>query len=799
MSVPGAGIDAHLRVSDLAVQAAKEEIAGDRDVAPAPTPATNAVSVPAPAPYAAPNNAEGAAPGSARKSRPQARVRRPTDKAQIETNAPKWSPQQQRPKNQRGPRELGQRSVTELPRRGGNSPARRRATPASQSPPSAATTMRRSTSALLPAAASGKHATSGGGGGRPAWESGTSSHGFITSPTKQHQLSATRRQRTTTPAQQHVQPASPPRAQQQRQLPNRQRPVGIAAPRQDAQQPPEPEPIAFPKNTPRTISGCGRRGTTDGTATSACFNAPHGICTLSPGSVVVADCQNDRLRWLRRQPGSAEPGEWTATTVGGDSWHRPQGVCSAESGRAALVCDTGHHRVRIVQLPSDDAAMVGNAVEAEALVATLAGSGVRGHVDGPAEVAAFNGPSAVCFASDGSVVVADSGNCCIRRIARRRDGGTGLTVTTIAGPGARGHATPVGTAGYRDGAGFEALFASPSGITPCAGGRLLVVDRRNHALRLLIPPVAVDHGGAGNGWSVQTVVGHECSAGHVDGACAFARLSGPCDAVELADGSVLVTDSANHVLRRLDVHEASGDATVAQAAAATRPGEARRWLRSYKTTHGTWASAHSIMLPYAAAPPSAAEGPDVFAKYEPSFFLPRGLAVLEDNSDCSPKEVVLAIADSGNQRVRVVTLSGDNLCITDDEKNLMASARTERATAALLLNGGAGGEPRPLPPHGSFAKVAKQPSFTINEHADERARRMLEKSSAAAAQRLTSVTPCSPPQAAHHAATPSQNGASQKLMHENRRLRSLLNVAADKIEVLVAHIETHGIGLPSSI
>ena len=773
MSVPGAGIDAHLRVSDLAVQAAKNEIARERQPAPAPV-------------RSAPTRA------SARKSRPGT-WERPINRAQREPAAVETADLE----GQRSKQSQRKGGATAAPRNAPSAAANaatddatgvNRATPATRSPPAGAS-MRLSASALMPASASGcaKPAKSCG---RPAWETGSSSHGFVTSPAQ------TRRQQAT----QETEGASPARAQQYRHLPARKPQAGIVAPRQDTG-PQEPRPC-YPKNMLRTISGCGRRGTTDGSATVSCYNAPIGICALRPGSIVVADSQNDRLRWLRRQPGSDDPGEWISTSIGGDSWHRPQGVCSAEGGRAALVCDTGHHRVRIVQLPGDDAALSGDAAAAEALVATLAGSGVRGHIDGSAESAAFNGPAGVCFASDGSVIVADSGNCCIRRITRRRDGGGGLLVSTIAGPGTRGHVAPVGTAGHCDGAGFEALFSSPVGITPCAGGRLLVADRKNHALRLLVPPAAVDHGGFGNGWSVQTVAGHECTAGLVDGACISARLSGPCAAVELADGSALVVDSANHALRRLDVHVARGDATVAQAAAAKRPGEARRWLRSYKATHGTWASVSTITLPCAAKPPGAAEGAEAFANYEPPVYLPRGIAVLEDHTDCSPKEVVVAIADSGNQRVRVVTLGGDSLCLADDERNLMASAHTERAAAALLLNGGAGASagPRPLPPQGSFfAAAPRPPSFAINEHTDDTTRRLLEESSAAAAQRLASAAVCSPARVARRTAVPlQQDGSGESLERENRRLRSLLNIAADKIEVLVSHIEARGIALPSN-
>jgi hypothetical protein len=50
-------------------------------------------------------------------------------------------------------------------------------------------------------------------------------------------------------------------------------------------------------------------------------------------------------------------------------------------------------------------------------VETFAGNGKRGLKDGPFMNASFNHPSGICIASDGTIIVADTGNNLIRRFS----------------------------------------------------------------------------------------------------------------------------------------------------------------------------------------------------------------------------------------------------------------------------------------------------------------------------------------------------------------------------------------------
>src|SRR4051794_5873711 len=102
----------------------------------------------------------------------------------------------------------------------------------------------------------------------------------------------------------------------------------------------------------------------------------------------------------------------------------------------------------------------------------LAGTGSLGWCGdgGPARKAKLAAPRDVAVAADGSLVVADTGNQVIRRIAA--DG----TISTIAGFGVRGPAVPRVSA-------RRARFRNPAGVAVDRDGSVLVADTGNHALR----------------------------------------------------------------------------------------------------------------------------------------------------------------------------------------------------------------------------------------------------------------------------------------------------------------------------
>ena len=101
-------------------------------------------------------------------------------------------------------------------------------------------------------------------------------------------------------------------------------------------------------------------------------------------------------------------------------------------------------------------------------VTVLAGSkGVTGHVNGNGSAARFNRPYGLCQTPDGSLIVADANNNCLRRVTLSGD------VTDYAG-------TTV--AGADNGPLLSSTFQSPQDVR-ASEGSIYVADTGNHIIR----------------------------------------------------------------------------------------------------------------------------------------------------------------------------------------------------------------------------------------------------------------------------------------------------------------------------
>jgi sugar lactone lactonase YvrE len=90
------------------------------------------------------------------------------------------------------------------------------------------------------------------------------------------------------------------------------------------------------------------------------------------------------------------------------------------------------------------------------LVSTLAGNGNATFADGTGADASFYRPYGVAIDADDEVFVADSYNHRVRKVS------PGGVVSTLAG----------GAAGYADGTGTSAKFASPLGVAVASDGNV---------------------------------------------------------------------------------------------------------------------------------------------------------------------------------------------------------------------------------------------------------------------------------------------------------------------------------------
>jgi thiol-disulfide isomerase/thioredoxin len=243
-------------------------------------------------------------------------------------------------------------------------------------------------------------------------------------------------------------------------------------------------------------------------------------------------------------------------------------------GRARFVlADTGHHQIVLLDAAGGEVARIG--------------SGDAGPGDGPWGGARFHSPEGV-IADAGAVWVADTGNHLIRRI----DLGS-FSVTTVAGVGRRGPiandplpgpiaalASPLdleidgrrlyianagthqiltydlaagmvapfagnGAEGLVDGAGFDAVLAQPSALALSPDRRRLAfLDAETSAVRLADPATG----------AVTTLAGQGLfDFGDRDGSFAEALLQHPLALAWEDDRHLLVADSYNGTLRRLDL------------------------------------------------------------------------------------------------------------------------------------------------------------------------------------------------------------------------------------------------------
>lgn len=159
-----------------------------------------------------------------------------------------------------------------------------------------------------------------------------------------------------------------------------------------------------------------------------------------------------------------------------------------------------------------------------ALLAGVAPGGA-GSVDGPADVARFDGPAGIAVDAAGNVYVCDLRNATIRRIDAQG------VVTTLAG---LAHVQ-----GWVDGTGSQARFRRPLRLALDSSANLYVADNENNSIRKVTP--------AG---SVSTYAGSPDS-GSDDGPAASARFKSPTAVAVDAVGNVFVSDSGNNTIRRI--------------------------------------------------------------------------------------------------------------------------------------------------------------------------------------------------------------------------------------------------------
>lgn len=247
------------------------------------------------------------------------------------------------------------------------------------------------------------------------------------------------------------------------------------------------------------------------------LNTPSAIALAPDGTLVIADTGSHTIKVLETQSGrvrvivGVENRAGFADGNGTDAlFNGPVGVAVGTDG-TIYVADTYNDRIR--------------AIDAGGRVRTVAGGSEPGFADAAIGAdARFDTPCGIAVDLDGTLVIADTGNHRLRRV--KLDG----AVTTIAGTGAQDSF---------DASLLNSSFNEPTGVAIDDEGTIYVADAGGSAIRACLFRF----------WPhVSTLAGH-ANLGLLDGALALARFNRPSGLAISPEGTLLVADTGNKVIR----------------------------------------------------------------------------------------------------------------------------------------------------------------------------------------------------------------------------------------------------------
>lgn len=259
---------------------------------------------------------------------------------------------------------------------------------------------------------------------------------------------------------------------------------------------------------------------------------------------LVARAKDDKRPSAQPLPMPATVSPGPANEIRHLAW--PSGLALIDDDHL-VVADSGHNRLLVLELKSYvDGKIVGGALKAIgglenpgqlcALSATEVAISLpdKGRVIAVDTVSSSAGiiaddlgrPRGLAVDVKGSIVVADSGRNQLLKLK------LGSRSTVLAGSGEIGHA---------DGRTTRASLAEPASVLITQAG-IVFLDSASSNLRLR----------TSRGIVRTTTTGDVAEAGLVDGNLAKARLQNPHQLLSLADGSLLVVDTGNNRLRKID-------------------------------------------------------------------------------------------------------------------------------------------------------------------------------------------------------------------------------------------------------
>ena len=275
-----------------------------------------------------------------------------------------------------------------------------------------------------------------------------------------------------------------------------------------------------------TFAGqAGIPGSTNGNISVALFNTPRGLAIDNGGTLYITDSANRVIREI-----TADGNVATRAGLAGVAGS-VDGIGSAArfSNPNGIVIDVSQN-IYVTDFNSRTIRKIAASDNSVTTLAGKAGTGGAGSADGSGANAQFTRPGGMAVASDGSLLVADSGNNTLRNVT------TAGVVTTLI-------ANSIADAGAIDATGTSARFRIPSGLTVGGTGTVYVADTGNRTIR------AISASGV-----VSTFAGTAGLSGTADASGANARFTSP-RAVTLGPGGTFyvadVVDTRNSTIRKI--------------------------------------------------------------------------------------------------------------------------------------------------------------------------------------------------------------------------------------------------------
>ncbi|HPA45804.1 MAG TPA: S8 family serine peptidase [bacterium] len=275
-----------------------------------------------------------------------------------------------------------------------------------------------------------------------------------------------------------------------------------------------------------TIAGNGQDSFSGdgGPAIQSTLSFPYDVAVDATGCIYISDSGNARIRKVNlsgiittivgtgAEDYSGDGGPATQATL-----NTPFGIHVDSSGNL-YIADTFNHAIRKVNQAG--------------IISTVAGNGTSGYSGdgGSAKTAQLNKPSAIVTDHNGNLYIADTDNNIIRIV------NVSGMISTIAGNRTYGYSGDNGPA-------LNASFRHPMGLDLDANGNLYVADIGNSVIRRITP----------NG-IISTVAGSGTEGYSGNGGPAVqAQLFNPSDIMLDPTGNLYIADSANQVVRLVDI------------------------------------------------------------------------------------------------------------------------------------------------------------------------------------------------------------------------------------------------------